>query len=56
MVLAARGGTHPQQTRLHGTTGVCFQTRFYAADHGRDWACAFPHAATMPNRASARKP
>jgi hypothetical protein len=47
VVLAARRGTHPQQTRLQGATGVCFQTAFYRPDHGRDWACAFPHAATM---------
>ncbi|MGN6606356.1 MAG: hypothetical protein ACTHMS_05015 [Jatrophihabitans sp.] len=46
-VLVARRGTNPQQVRLQGTTGVCFQTAFYRADHGRDWACAVPHGVTM---------
>jgi hypothetical protein len=47
MVLAARRGTHPQQTRLHATTGVCFQTAFFPADRGRDWACSFARGATL---------
>jgi hypothetical protein len=40
-VLVARRGTNPQQVDLGGgRVGVCFQTDFYAQDHGTDWACA----------------
>jgi hypothetical protein len=47
IVLAARAGTNPQQVRIGTTTGVCFQTRFYAKDDGQDWACAYAAGTTL---------
>lgn len=46
-VLVARKGRNAQQADLGGgNTGVCFQTAFYPADHGADWACAASKATT----------
>jgi hypothetical protein len=46
-VLIARQGRNAQQADLGGgNTGVCFQTDFYAADHGADWACAASKSTT----------
>lgn len=40
-VRTALRGSNPQQVALGGgVTGVCFQTDFYARDHGTDYACA----------------
>jgi hypothetical protein len=40
-VLVAQRGANPQQADLGGgIVGVCYQTDFYAKDHGTDWACA----------------
>jgi hypothetical protein len=45
-VREARKGTAPQQVAIGSTTGVCFQTDFYAKDKGTDWACAWNVGAT----------
>ena len=46
-VRTARAGANPQQVDLGGgTVGVCFQTAFYAKDHGTDWACATSRGST----------
>ncbi len=43
--LAQREGSNLQQASIVGQApGVCFQTEFYAADKGMDWACAFSKA------------
>jgi hypothetical protein len=35
-------GAHLQQAQIApGTTGLCYQTKFYPRDRGHDWACAF---------------
>jgi hypothetical protein len=47
IVLSARAGANPQQARIAGTTGVCYQTRFYAKDRGQDWACAYAVGTTL---------
>ncbi len=36
-----------QQAAIGATTGVCFQTPFYPADKGQDWACATSKGTTM---------
>lgn len=46
-VRRAEKGRNPQQRKLTpSTTAVCFQTDFYAKDHGQDWACGFSKATT----------
>lgn len=45
--IAATAGANPQQVSVGvDNTGVCYQTPFYAKDHGSDWACAFSVDAT----------
>jgi hypothetical protein len=39
-VLLSRKGTNAQRVDLGRRIGVCFETDFYAKDHGADWACA----------------
>ena len=47
-VRLAETGTSVQQAEVaSGNTGLCFQTDFYAADKGKDWACTFSVGPTM---------
>jgi hypothetical protein len=46
--LSTKEGRHLQQAQIVGSTpGLCFQTHFYAKDHGTDWACAFSKGIVM---------
>jgi hypothetical protein len=40
VALTARAAHNAQRLNLGKVKGACFQTNFYAKDHGKDWACA----------------
>ena len=45
--LSEKEGTNFQQDSIVGQApGLCFETHFYAKDHGTDWACAFSKGTT----------
>jgi hypothetical protein len=45
--LAGAGAQPEQVTVTPNLVGELFQTNFYAADHGQDWACAFIKGTTL---------
>jgi hypothetical protein len=48
LALLAGAGAQPQQvTVTPNLVGELFQTNFYPADHGQDWACAFIKGTTL---------
>ncbi|MDT4918892.1 MAG: hypothetical protein QOH89_3592 [Pseudonocardiales bacterium] len=49
MILTARTGHNliPEKNFVHGLTGICFQTKFFAEDGARDWAFVFAKGKTM---------
>jgi hypothetical protein len=49
MILTARTGRNliTEKNFVPGVTGICFQTKFFAADGDRDWAFVFAKGKTM---------
>lgn len=48
MVLLGQRNRNVQRAQITGDlVGVAFQTAFYPADHGQDWACAFAKGSTL---------
>jgi hypothetical protein len=49
MILTARTGRNliTEKNFVHGLTGICFQTKFFAEDGDRDWAFVFAKGRTM---------
>lgn len=49
MILTARTGHNliVERNFVHGLTGICFQTKFFAEDGDRDWAFAFANGNKM---------
>lgn len=47
-VMLAKKGKNIQQAKIApGNVGLCYQTDFYAKDHGTDWACAYSIKSTV---------
>ena len=49
MIRTARTGRNliTEKNFVHGLTGICFQTKFFAEDGNRDWAFVFAKGKTM---------
>lgn len=49
MILTARTGHNliVEKNFVHGLTGICFQTKFFAEDGNRDWAFVFAKGKTL---------
>jgi hypothetical protein len=47
IALAEKGRNVQRATISDGNVGLCFQTDFYAMDHGADWACAYGDGPTL---------